>query len=231
ITDRAAALERRNQELRDSERRYRQLVDQSPDAVLVHREGKILFANAGAVRMVGARDAEELVGMPILELVDEEWREEARARIAAIESSRQTSPLTELRLRTLGGGLLTAEVSGTPVVFDGAPAIQTLARDVTERKSLEDQLRQSQKMEAVGRLAGGIAHDFNNLLTVINTYSELTLAQMPQDDPVRRDIEDIRSAGMSAAKLTRQMLAFSRKQVLAPRMLDMNQTITALTGM
>lgn len=231
ITDRAAALERSNQELRDSERRYRQLVDQSPDAVLVHREGKILFANAGAVRMVGARDAEELVGMPILELVDEEWREEARARIAAIESSRQTSPLTELRLRTLGGECLTAEVSGTPVVFDGAPAIQTLARDVTERKSLEDQLRQSQKMEAVGRLAGGIAHDFNNLLTIINTYAELTLGRMPQDDPVRRDIEDIRSAGMSAAKLTRQMLAFSRKQVLAPSMLDINQTITALAGM
>jgi CheY-like chemotaxis protein len=86
-------------------------------------------------------------------------------------------------------------------------------------------------MEAVGRLAGGIAHDFNNLLTIINTYAELTLARLPRDDPGRRDIEDIHRAGVSAAKLTRQMLAFSRKQVLAPRMLDINETITALTGM
>src|SRR6185312_939399 len=106
-----------------------------------------------------------------------------------------------------------------------------LVRDVSERKSLEAQLRQSQKMEAVGRLAGGIAHDFNNLLTVINTYSELTLGRMSQDDPVRADIEEIRRAGGSAAKLTRQMLAFSRKQVLTPRMVDTNDAITALTGM
>jgi CheY-like chemotaxis protein len=86
-------------------------------------------------------------------------------------------------------------------------------------------------MDAVGRLAGGIAHDFNNLLTVINTYAELTLARLPEGDPTRADLEDIRHAGQSAAKLTRQMLAFSRKQVLAPRVLDINEAITGLAGM
>jgi len=231
LAHRAEALERRNQELRDSELRYRQLVDQSPDAVLVHRGGRIVFANAVAPRMVGARDADELIGKSVIDLVHEDHRQEVRARIAAIDSSRQASTPAEIRFRRLDGETLTVEVSGMPIVFDGAPAIQTLVRDVSERKSLEAQLRQSQKMEAVGRLAGGIAHDFNNLLTVINTYSELTLGRMSQDDPVRADIEEIRRAGGSAAKLTRQMLAFSRKQVLTPRMVDMNDAITALTGM
>jgi PAS domain S-box-containing protein len=231
VNERAAALERRNKQLHESELRYRQLVDQSPDAVLVHRNGVIVFANAGTARMVGAGDADQLIGTSILDLVAEEHREEARARIAAIESAERPSPLSELRLRKLDGSSFIAEVSGTPIVFDGAPAIQTLARDVTERKSLEDQLRQSQKMEAVGRLAGGIAHDFNNLLTVINTYTELSLARMSQDDPTRSDLQEVLRAGVSAAKLTRQMLAFSRKQILAPRVLDLNETITALSGM
>ena len=134
-------------------------------------------------------------------------------------------------MRKLDGTTFTAEVSGTPIVFDGEPCIQTLARDVSERKLLEAQFHQAQKMEAVGRLAGGVAHDFNNLLTIINTYSELTLARTSSADPARADIECIRTAGVSAAKLTRQMLAFSRKQVLTPRVLDINEAITGLTGM
>jgi nitrogen-specific signal transduction histidine kinase/ActR/RegA family two-component response regulator len=116
-------------------------------------------------------------------------------------------------------------------MFDGEPCIQTLARDVSERKLLEAQFHQAQKMEAVGRLAGGVAHDFNNLLTIINTYSELILRRISPDDPSRADIECIRSAAVSAAQLTRQMLAFSRKQVLTPRVLDINEAITGLTGM
>ncbi len=229
--ERAAVLEERNREVVESEARYRQLVDQSPDAVLVHRDGKVVFANRGAGQILGAREPAELVGMPILDLVGEESREKASQRIAAIRKSKRASRLTELLLRRLDGSTFTAEVNSTPIVFDGGPAIQTLARDVSERKLLEEQFRQSQKMEAVGRLAGGIAHDFNNLLTIINTYSELTLKRLPADDPMRADIADIRHAGLSAAGLTRQMLAFSRKQVLTPRVLDINEAIAGITGM
>src|SRR5437868_15392822 len=101
-----------------------------------------------------------------------------------------------------------------------------IAEDVTERHALEEQLRQSQKMEAVGRLAGGVAHDFNNLLTVIKGYSELMLDQIQAADPMRAEVEEVKRAADRAAALTRQLLAFSRKQVLAPKVLDMNSVVT-----
>ena len=103
--------------------------------------------------------------------------------------------------------------------------------NVTERRKLEDQLRQSQKMEAVGRLAGGVAHDFNNLLTVINGYSELLLRQVGENSTLRKEVEEIRKAGDRAAMLTRQLLAFSRRQVLQPKVLDLNATVSGMATM
>src|SRR5207248_11407562 len=106
-----------------------------------------------------------------------------------------------------------------------------IARDVTERQQLEEQLRQAQKMEAIGQLAGGVAHDFNNLLTVIIGYSDLAMRRLKTEDPLRRNIEEIKRAGERAASLTRQLLAFSRKQVLQPKVLDLNEVISELEKM
>jgi PAS domain S-box-containing protein len=103
--------------------------------------------------------------------------------------------------------------------------------DVTERKRTEEQLLQSQKMEAVGRLAGGVAHDFNNLLTAIIGYSELLLGRLGDDDPIRQDVEEIKKAGDRAALLTRQLLAFSRKQVLQPKVMDLNSVVIEIDKM
>jgi nitrogen-specific signal transduction histidine kinase len=106
-----------------------------------------------------------------------------------------------------------------------------LVEDITERKLLEAQLRQAQKMEAVGRLAGGIAHDFNNLLTAITGYADLALSDLREGDPMRQDMEEILRAAHRAAELTRQLLAFSRQQVLAPRVLDLNEVVQSVDKM
>ena len=231
LTARALVLERRNRDLHESELRYRQLVDQSPDAIIVHRDGNILFASAVAARLVGADDPLALVRRPLLDLVSAPDRTEAERRLLTAGDPTGAASLTQLRFQRADGKDVVVEVSAVAVLFDGKPAVQTLARDVSERRQLEEQFRQSQKMEAVGRLAGGIAHDFNNLLTVIHTYAELALSATPEGDERRDDLEEIRRASVSAARLTRQMLAFSRKQVLAPRKIDVNDAINGLTGM
>jgi PAS domain S-box-containing protein len=134
----------------------------------------------------------------------------------------------ERRLIRGDGSLLQVEISAS-CLEDGR--VLAIVRDVTERKRLEADLRQSQKLEAVGRLAGGVAHDFNNLLTVILGHSDLAIANLDPADRRRRDIEDIREAGARAAVLTGQMLAFSRKQVLQPKVLNVDAAVADLIKM
>ena len=115
--------------------------------------------------------------------------------------------------------------------YGGRKAQLAVLLDITGRRQLEDQLRQAQKMEAVGMLAGGVAHDFNNLLTIISGYSQLILSNLGPNDPNRHSAEQIMKAGERAAALTRQLLAFSRRQVLQPRVLDLNKLVTSLSTM
>jgi signal transduction histidine kinase/CheY-like chemotaxis protein len=138
--------------------------------------------------------------------------------------------LTELN--TSKGHPLTAEITVTPRV-EGKAVIGAvgIARDITDRRRLEEQYRQAQKLEAVGRLAGGVAHDFNNLLTAINGYSEVILDTLRPGDPLRESLEQVRKAGERAALLTRQLLAFSRKQVLHPTVLDLNALLADMNRM
>jgi two-component system cell cycle sensor histidine kinase/response regulator CckA len=124
------------------------------------------------------------------------------------------------------GSEFPVDLAITVVRFGGKVAFSGFIRDITERKSLEDQFRQSQKMEGIGRLAGGIAHDFNNLLTAILGYAELMKAQLPDDEDLRSSLHEIHTAGERAAALTRQLLAFSRKQLLQPRILDLNAVVS-----
>jgi two-component system cell cycle sensor histidine kinase/response regulator CckA len=135
------------------------------------------------------------------------------------------------RHRLKDGRIIEVEVASHSITHGGESAVLCVLNDVTERNQLEERLRQAAKMEAVGMLAGGIAHDFNNLLTIINGYSHILLGSLPEGDPNHAAAEQIMKAGERAAALTRQLLAFSRRQVLQPRILDLNQLVTGLENM
>jgi signal transduction histidine kinase len=133
-----------------------------------------------------------------------------------------------VRAQHINGEWLWMEISSSTLDQNGSTL--NVSRDVTERKRLEAQLLQSQKMETVGRLAGGVAHDFNNLLTAITGYADLALDDLPPASPVRSDIEELRKAADRATKLTSQLLAFARKQLIEPRVMNLNQLISDMEG-
>ncbi|MFI5228234.1 MAG: PAS domain S-box protein [Gemmatimonadales bacterium] len=217
------SLEAANADLRESETRYRQLVELSPDGIMVHRDGVIDFTNASMVTLLGGRTAKDLVGRPVMDIVPVEHREETTARIERILNGQEPLRLSEQTLRRLDGTTIQAEAIAMRFVADGRPHMLSIVRDVTTRKRLEEQLRQSQKMEAVGQLAGGVAHDFNNLLTVIIAYGELLRAAHGDDEELGHDLREILGAAERAAGLTRQLLAFSRRQLLQPKIVDLSE--------
>ncbi len=217
--------------LGDSEERYRRLVELLPDPLLVHAEGRVLFANGAAARVLGAPDAAGLVGVSLADLATPGSREAIVERVRALGNGRAV-PLTHHTLRRMdGSGNVDVESVSIPLTYQGLDAALTVARDVTTRVRLEEELRHAQRMEAVGRLAGGVAHDFNNLLTVIISYSELVMAQADDDSPLARDVGEIRQAADRAAALTRQLLSFSRRQVLQPAPLAVNDVVAGAEGM
>jgi len=135
------------------------------------------------------------------------------------------------RFRTSSGEIRDANVSAELIEVDGVPCVLAITQDVTEAKRLENQFRQAQRMAAVGRMAGGIAHDFNNILTVIMGYSEMVLHRLGSAHPMAKSLGEIKRAAERAATLTRQLLAFSRQQVLYPRVLDLNVVVNNLNQM
>ena len=157
---------------------------------------------------------------------------EHRASIAALVHRTTSIQHQEMRLHRCCGTPFTAMVSATVAQDDtGGPVCDGAVADVTARKQLEDQLRQAQKMEAVGQLAGGVAHDFNNLLTAIGGYADAIRSDLRSDDPLRLDADEILRATSRAADLTRQLLAFGRRQVLSPRTIDLPGTVDQLLTM
>jgi PAS domain S-box-containing protein len=218
-----------------SERRFRLLVESSPDAIVVQTEGRIAYLNRAAVSLFGANSAEQLLGMPVLDRYPLELREIGQQRVRTANEERRAVPAAEMKFVRLDGSLVEVESSAVPVDFQGSSGALVFIRDVTERnralaerERLREQLTQAQKMESIGSLAGGVAHDFNNLLTVINGYSSMLLKKAGPGDPTRGWLEEIRHAGHRAAELTQQLLAFSRKQILQPCVLDLNRVVEGM---
>jgi PAS domain S-box-containing protein len=222
---------RAEQERQRSEERYRTLVDGVRDVIFaLAPDGTVTSLNPAFTAITGWPAAEWL-GKPFDQLVHPDDLPLALELLGRVLRG-EPRPTSELRIRTAAGQHRVAEFAVTAQLKDGRPVeILGIGRDVTERVQLEQQLRQAQKMEAVGRLAGGIAHDFNNILTAITGYADLLLEDLAAGDPRRQDAAEIRKAADRAAGLTRQLLAFSRQQVLQPRALDLNVLVAELEKM
>ncbi len=235
VFDVVTARKLTEQALRESELRYRHLVDILPEAVVVHRDGLITYANPAAVQLFGADQPQQLIGQAMIDRVHPDFRESVRSRVRVITTAQQPVPIVQERLLRLDGSGFDAEVAAMPLVTHGRSEVLAIARDLTEqqkaeaeKEKLRSQLLQSQKMEAVGRLAGGVAHDFNNMLTVIQGYSDSILGRLEPDDPIRGDMLEVQAAAGRSANLTRQLLAFSRRQTIAPRVVDLNAQLSGM---
>jgi PAS domain S-box-containing protein len=222
----ALAIERKRSEekVRESEARLRVLVEQLP-AVLwtVDRDLRFMSAlGAGFARLKIKPD--ELVGMSLLDYF--ETADQTFLPIAAHRRAVAGEPMTfHVEWKSGSYACHVEPLRDSDGQVSGAIC---MSLDITDRKQLEEQLRQAQKMEAVGRLAGGIAHDFNNLLMVIQGYSDLLVERLPDGDPLRRNAEQIQMASQRASSLTRQLLAFSRKQMLAPKILNVQSVVAEM---
>ncbi|HET8649136.1 MAG TPA: PAS domain S-box protein, partial [Gemmatimonadales bacterium] len=212
-----------SERLEESEQRYRSLFDHHPDAVVwIDLDGRFVSANPAAEVISGYAPA-ELVGSSFVPLIVPEHLHLTVARFREVVQG--TAQSYESTIIHKSGRRVDIAVTSLPIVVgDAVVGVFGIVKDLTPQRSLEAQLRQAQKMEAIGQLAGGIAHDFNNLLAAIHSNAELALSQLG-DHPVREDVETIRNAAERAATLTRQLLAFSRKQVVQPRLLDLNSVV------
>ena len=212
--------------LRANEQRFRALVEHSWDAIaLFGPDGAILYGSPATTRILGY-ELPEFVGRNALDLIHPEDRDAVVGRLTESMANPGGRVDTAARVRHKDGSWRYLEGVLTNLLDDpSVAAIVNNYRDATERRSLEQQVIQAQKMEAVGRLAGGVAHDFNNILTAIGGYTDLLLADLPLDDPRREDVDEIHRAADRAAGLTQQLLAFSRRQVLQPRVIDLNALV------
>ena len=211
--------------LAESEQRYRALVELSPDAIAVHSEGRIVFANQRGAAMLGYDSADDLVGKAMLDLVHPDYRElvTRRARVALEEGRGQ--PAVEEKLLRRDGTAIDVEISSIPFTYRGRSAVLVVVHDISERLRVEEHLRQTQKLEAIGQLAGGVAHDFNNLLQAMLSTVQVLRAGSPPPGRIAAIVGELEAHVRRGASLTRQLLLFSRREVTKPEKLDLNVVV------
>ncbi|MEO6097844.1 MAG: PAS domain S-box protein [Fibrobacteria bacterium] len=213
-------------------RKFAAIVKSSNDAIISKNLNSIVMSwNASAERMFGYT-AEEMIGKPITVLIPENHQNEEPEILGRIQRGQTINHYETVRRRK-DGSLIQISLTVSPIKDANGTIVgaSKIARDITDINFAQEQLRQAQKMEVVGRLAGGIAHDFNNLLTSINGFTEMALAETAKDSTVAEYLEEIGKSGKRAAALTQQLLAYSRKQILAPKILDLNGCITEIEKM
>ena len=233
IQEHAAKLELEIGERKRAEERFRMLVETAPTGIIIaDKQGRILEANAHTFRMFGY-ERKELIGQPVETLLPAALRpthEKHRNSYSVNPHARPMGVGMDLFARRKDGTEFPVEISLGPLVTQGETLVSAAIVDITARKKMEEQLRLSQRMEAIGRLAGGVAHDFNNLITVILGCCDALSCELPPDHPASRKIEMVRKAGTSAADLTRQLLAFGRKQILQPKIIEPKEIVNGVAS-
>ena len=217
--------------LRQSEQRFRVLMEKSVIGFGILHGTQIVYVNAAGVRMLGCSEAAKMIGQSLLDFVAPDSVEGMRQRIEQRLDGDNAEHSYESNFRRLDGTIFPVWVQSNLIALPDGLATVIALHDMTERRlaeqrlqQLEAELRQAHKMEAIGRLAGGVAHDFNNILTAILGNTELMLED-PAIEPVRAELEEVKHAALRASDLIRQLLAFSRKQIIAPVILDLNTVI------
>ena len=232
------ARKRAEDALRESEERFRSIAEQTSDLIsLTDSNGFITYASSASRELFRA-DPEEMCGRHFTEFLDEAVMPTATAAFGRVMQDGEPCSNIELTMRRKDGSTFIGELSGSHFDCGAFTGSLVVIRDITDRKEaeeeqahLEEQLRQAQKMESVGRLAGGVAHDFNNMLGVILGHADVVLEELEASHPLHDSIAEIHKAGQRSADLTRQLLAFARRQTVSPKVLDLNETVAGMLRM
>lgn len=225
-----SARRQAEQSIKDAATRWQALMESAMDGVtLVSTDGIIIECNQRMAAILGRR-TEDVIGHPIGSFGEEGDLTGGMGEFSQA-LARGSGQVFGVRLLRADGSVAVVDFAVNTVQFGSERIMLSIGRDVTEQRLLEHQYRQSQKMEAIGRLAGGVAHDFNNMLTAILGYADLIMIALPPDSSVQSDLAEIQGAARRAAGLTSQLLAFSRQQVLAPVVLNLNEVVTGVRPM
>jgi len=219
----------------ESEDRYKTLLELLPDTVVVHSDRKIVYTNQNGLKMFGVRNEQDILGKDILDFIDKEYHQITYKRIAEMESTGTSLPTIEERLLKSDGTPIEVEISSTPIIYYGKPSIIVVMRDISERKNVEEKLFLATKLESLGVLAGGIAHDFNNLLTAIIGNISVAKLYIKGNEDALSVLSDAENSGFRAKSLTNQLMTFAKggqpvKKVINLKEIIVDQTQFLLRG-
>ena len=224
--------------LRESEERYRSAVDQVGDYILIHRNGRILFANKSAAHAVGLQNGDEMIGLSLVDLAHADSKDVIRSRVAQLNEGGDVIPWMEQAFKKVDGTEILGELISRKISYKGSPAVLVVIRDITDRKRveeehrrLEERIRNAEKFSSLGMLAGGVAHDYNNLLMGVLGNASLLLSEVPRESPHHTRIQHIEKAAQHAAELTRQLQTYSGGGEFVSRPTDMGILVREMSDL
>jgi two-component system, cell cycle sensor histidine kinase and response regulator CckA len=217
-------------QLRESEEKYRFIVENADVGIFIAQNGVLKFSNIKLQALLGY-SADELVRLPYKNLLHPGNKHLVKERKEKKLQGKELNSVYSLRIINKAGKEFWVEINSIPILWEGHQATLNFAKDITLQRKFEAQLQQARKMESIGTLAGSIAHKFNNLMTTVIGNAHMLLMSKGKDDSLIEGLEDIKSAGERAANLTRQILAFSRKQMILPKVLNLNEVLAGIASM